>query len=234
MRSRRPWPSESSQSTLVIPCTENTGQLQLDAAPTQRICPGMAKIGGEKIEQYQWIMQLSRVHTADCVMAETKKEVVAAFDAFVETWGVKYDKAVERGSRRAARLLLAEAAERSWPNQLPKIILSIKFIDGIEVVRSQAQTAAADSSEHTNLRDEHQPVAQSVSHLSCNAALRVTGPTAWHGFRVRIRTRTGRCLHKMHNGDEANSGEEARCSLRPASLPIGRPRKKFCSQRRLL
>jgi hypothetical protein len=65
----------------------------------------MAKIGGEKIEQYQWIMQLSRVHTADCVMAETKKEVVAAFDAFVETWGVKYDKAVERGSRRAARLL---------------------------------------------------------------------------------------------------------------------------------
>jgi len=31
--------------------------------------------------------------------------VVAAFDAFVETWGVKYDKAVERGSRRAARLL---------------------------------------------------------------------------------------------------------------------------------
>jgi Transposase, Mutator family len=74
MRSRRPRPSESSQSTLVIPCTENTGQLQLDAAPTQRICPGMAKIGGEKIEQYQWIMQLSRVHTADCVMAETKKK----------------------------------------------------------------------------------------------------------------------------------------------------------------
>jgi hypothetical protein len=43
---------------------------------------------------------------------------------------------------------LAEAAERSWRrlnghNQLPKIILGIKFTDGIEVVRSQAQTAAA-------------------------------------------------------------------------------------------
>jgi putative transposase len=43
---------------------------------------------------------------------------------------------------------LAEAAERSWRrlnghNQLPKIILGIKFSDGIEVVRSQAQTAAA-------------------------------------------------------------------------------------------
>jgi len=43
---------------------------------------------------------------------------------------------------------LAEAAEKSWRrlnghNQLPKIMLRIKFTDGIEVVRSQAQTAAA-------------------------------------------------------------------------------------------
>ena len=28
-------------------------------------------------------------------MAETKKDALAALDAFVETWGVKYDKAVE-------------------------------------------------------------------------------------------------------------------------------------------
>jgi putative transposase len=43
---------------------------------------------------------------------------------------------------------LAEAAEKSWRrlnghNQLPKIILGIKFTDGIEVVRSEAQIAAA-------------------------------------------------------------------------------------------
>ena len=43
---------------------------------------------------------------------------------------------------------LAEAAERSWRrlnghNQLPKIILGIKFTDGMEVVRSQTQIAAA-------------------------------------------------------------------------------------------
>jgi hypothetical protein len=43
---------------------------------------------------------------------------------------------------------LAEAAERSWRrldghNQLPKIILGVRFVDGIEVVRSQAQAAAA-------------------------------------------------------------------------------------------
>jgi putative transposase len=28
-------------------------------------------------------------------MAETKKDAVAAFDAFVETWGDNYEKAVE-------------------------------------------------------------------------------------------------------------------------------------------
>ena len=45
---------------------------------------------------------------------------------------------------------LAEAAEKNWRrldghNQLPKLILGVKFADGIEVVRSQAQAAAASS-----------------------------------------------------------------------------------------
>jgi transposase-like protein len=43
---------------------------------------------------------------------------------------------------------LAQSAEASWNrlrgyNQLPKIITGVKFKDGIEIVRSQAQTAAA-------------------------------------------------------------------------------------------
>ena len=43
---------------------------------------------------------------------------------------------------------LAEAAEKSWRrldahNQLPKIILGVRFADGMEVVRSQDQAAAA-------------------------------------------------------------------------------------------
>ena len=43
---------------------------------------------------------------------------------------------------------LAEAAEKSWRrldghSQLPKLILGISFADGIEVVRQEAQTAAA-------------------------------------------------------------------------------------------
>jgi putative transposase len=129
-------------------------------------------------------------------MAETKKDALAAFDAFVETWRVKYDKAVECLIKDREALLafydfpaehwkhlrttnviessfatirhrtvrskgclsnktalamifkLAEAAERSWRrldghNQLPKLIIGVKFTDGIEVVRSKAQAAAA-------------------------------------------------------------------------------------------
>ena len=129
-------------------------------------------------------------------MADTKKDALIAFDAFVETWGVKYDKAVEclikdrdallafydfpaehwkhlrttnviessfatvrhrtvrskgcLSNKTALAMIfkLAEAAERSWrrldgPNQLPKLILGVKFTDGIEVARSKAQAAAA-------------------------------------------------------------------------------------------
>src|SRR5262249_24368855 len=131
-------------------------------------------------------------------IAETKHDALAPFDVFPETWGVKYDKAVEclikdrdsllsfydfpaehwkhlpttnviessfatvrhrtvrskgcLSNKTALAMIfkLAEASEKSWRrlnghNQLPKIILGIKFTDGIEVVRSQAQTAAASS-----------------------------------------------------------------------------------------
>jgi putative transposase len=129
-------------------------------------------------------------------MAETKKDALVAFDAFVETFGLKYDKAVECLTKDREALLafydfpaehwkhlrttnpiessfatvrhrtvrskgclsnktalamifkLAEAAEKSWRrldghSQLPKLILGVKFADGIEVVRPQAQAAAA-------------------------------------------------------------------------------------------
>src|SRR6266581_343471 len=132
----------------------------------------------------------------DIWMAETKKDALVALDVFVETYGIKYEKAVEcltkdrdtllafydfpaehwkhlrtsnpiestfatvrhrttrsKGclSNRTALAMtfkLAQSAETSWHrlrghNQLPKIIIGVKFNDGIEVVRSQAQTAAA-------------------------------------------------------------------------------------------
>ncbi len=132
----------------------------------------------------------------DIWMAETRKDAEAAFDVFVETYGVKYEKAAEclkedrdpllafydfpaehwkhlrttnviessfatirhrtvrsqgcLSNKTALSMIfkLAEAAERNWRrldghNQLPKVILGIKFADGIEVVRSQAQAAAA-------------------------------------------------------------------------------------------
>ena len=113
-------------------------------------------------------------------MAETKKDALLAFDAFIETWGVKYDRATEclikdrdallafydfpaehwkhlrttnviessfatvrhrtvrskgcLSNKTALAMIfkLAEAAEKSWRrldgyNQLPKVILGVKF-----------------------------------------------------------------------------------------------------------
>ena len=132
----------------------------------------------------------------DIWMAETRKAAEAAFDGLIESYGVKYEKAVECLSKDREPMLafydfpaehwkhlrttnpiestfatvrhrtirskgclsnktalamifkLAQAAEKSWHrlrghNQLPKVILGVKFTDGIEVVRSQAQAAAA-------------------------------------------------------------------------------------------
>jgi len=130
-------------------------------------------------------------------MAATKAEALVAFDAFVETWGIKYDKAVDclikdrdallafydfpaehwrhlrstnviesafatvrhrtirskgcLSNKTALAMIfkLAEAAEKtSWRrlnghNHLPKLIQGVKFTDGNEVVRPQAQAAAA-------------------------------------------------------------------------------------------
>ena len=134
---------------------------------------------------------------------ETKNDALVAFDAFVETWGVKYDKAVECLIKDRDALLafydfpaehgkhlhttnpiessfatvrdrtvrskgclsnktafamifkLAEAAAKSarrldGHNQLPKIILGVRFTDGIEVVRPQAQALPPDPFRHQN------------------------------------------------------------------------------------
>ena len=128
-------------------------------------------------------------------MAETKNDALVAFDLFVDTYGAKYEKAVECLTKDRDVLLafydfpaehwlhlrttnsiestfatvrhrtirskgclsnktalamvfkLVEAAQKSWRrlhgyNQLPKVIQGVKFADGIEVAKSQAQAAA--------------------------------------------------------------------------------------------
>ena len=128
-------------------------------------------------------------------MAETRNHADSAFDAFIETDAVKYDKAAACLVKDRATMLafydfpaehwkhlrttnpiestvatvrhrtvrskgclsnktalamvfkLAQAAQNSWRrldghNQLPKLIVGVKFIDGIEAVRQQPQAAA--------------------------------------------------------------------------------------------
>ena len=141
--------------------------------------------------------QQSRAKRAlqDIWMAATKKDAEAAFKAFVATYAVKYDKAVDCLTKDREALLafydfpaehwkhlrtsnpiestfatvrhrtvrskgclsnrtalamifkLAQAAEKSWRrldghHQLPKVIIGVKFIDGIEAPRQQPQAAA--------------------------------------------------------------------------------------------
>lgn len=132
----------------------------------------------------------------DIWMAETRADARAAFDRFLETYGLKYPKAADCLRKDRDALLafydfpaehwkhlrtsnviesafatvrhrtirskgclsnktalamifkLAQAAEKHWRrldghNQLPKLILGIKFANGIEVGRPEAQTLAA-------------------------------------------------------------------------------------------
>jgi putative transposase len=129
-------------------------------------------------------------------MAETKADAEAAFDGFIESYQVKYDKAAEclnkdrdtllafydfpaehwkhlrttnpiestfatvrhrtirsKGclSNRSALAMvfkLVEAAQKSWRrldghNQLPKLILGVKFTDGLEVVVKSVKLQSA-------------------------------------------------------------------------------------------
>ena len=128
-------------------------------------------------------------------MADIKKDALVAFDAFVEIYAIKYEKAVECLTKDREALLafydfpaehwkhlrtsnpvestfatvrhrtirskgclsnktalamifkLAQAAEKHWrrldgKSQLPKVVLGVKFTDGIEVAKEQVQTAA--------------------------------------------------------------------------------------------
>lgn len=133
-------------------------------------------------------------------MAATRNDAESAFDAFIETYALKYDKAAVCLAKDRETLLafydfpaehwkhlrttnpiestfatvrhrtvrhrtvrskgclsnktalamvfkLTQAAEKSWRrldghNQLPKLIVGVKFIDGIEAVRQQPQAAA--------------------------------------------------------------------------------------------
>jgi putative transposase len=47
-------------------------------------------------------------------MAETKKDALAAFDVFVETWGVKYGKAVECLVKDRDALLISRPLQPIW------------------------------------------------------------------------------------------------------------------------
>src|ERR1700704_4243206 len=61
-------------------------------------------------------------------MAETKKDALAAFDVFVETWGVKYDKAVECLVKdRDALLAFYEVPAEHWKHLRTTNVIESSF-----------------------------------------------------------------------------------------------------------
>jgi len=74
--------------------------------------------------------------------------VIESFFATIRHRTVRSKGCLSNKTALAMIFKLAEAAEKSWRrldghNQLPKVILGVKFADGVEVIRSQAQAAAA-------------------------------------------------------------------------------------------
>jgi len=58
-------------------------------------------------------------------MAETKEEALVAFDAFVEIWGLKYDKAVECLTKdRDALLAFYDFPAEHWKHLRTNVIES--------------------------------------------------------------------------------------------------------------
>src|SRR5436309_16041565 len=74
---------------------------------------------------------LSRRRLSDRVLAstaETKKDALLAFDAFVETWGVRYDKAVECLIKdRDALLAFYEFAAEHWKHLRTTNVIESSF-----------------------------------------------------------------------------------------------------------
>ena len=61
-------------------------------------------------------------------MAETKKDALAAFDAFVEAWGVKYDKAVECLTKdREALLAFSDFPAEHWKHLRTTNVIESSF-----------------------------------------------------------------------------------------------------------
>ena len=81
-------------------------------------------------------------------MAETKKDALVAFDVFVETWGVKYDKAVECLIKdRDALLAFYDFPAEHWKHlrttdEMDKRFFSTASVTGLPILSCRAEAPA--------------------------------------------------------------------------------------------
>ena len=101
-----------------------------------------------KFEAHKWGGFTARSHPAEHWKHLRTTNPIESTFATVRHRTVRSRGCLSNKTALAMIFKLAQAAEKSWHrlrghDQLPKVILGVKFNDGIEVVRSQAQAAAA-------------------------------------------------------------------------------------------
>ena len=196
-----------SQSRAAVPASASAGSSRTSDAMLSTASAGspatLGALEGHRVHKTANVLnklpksQHSKAKRAlqEIWMAETRNHADSAFDAFIETYAVKYDKAAaclvkdretmlvfydfpaehwkhlrttnpiestfatvrhrtvrSKGclSNKTALAMvfkLVQAAQNSWRrldghNLLPKLIIGVKFIDGIEAVRQKPQAAA--------------------------------------------------------------------------------------------
>jgi len=99
------------------------------------------------VAPYAAINQIAAGTSGTAIFIPVTNVIESAF-ATVRHRTVRSKGCLSNNTALAMIFKLAEAAEKSWRrldghNQLSKVILGVQFNDGIEVVRSQAQAAAA-------------------------------------------------------------------------------------------
>jgi putative transposase len=139
-------------------------------------------------------------------MAETKKNALIAFDAFVETWGVKYDKAVECLIKdRDALLSFYDFPAEHWKHLRTTNVIESSFA----TVRHRTVRSKGCLSNKTRARHDLQACRGRRKKL---ASSRRSQPVAESNPRDKVRRRTGGC----------QIARSSRCRLSPCITKIRR------------
>ena len=138
-------------------------------------------------------------------MAETKNDALVAFDTFVETWGVKYDKAVECLTKdREALLAFYDFPAEHW-----------KHLRTTNPIQSSFATVR-----HRTMRSKGVSLEQDCARYDLQARRGRREKLAPAGRSQSVAESRPRC--KVHRRDGGYTASSSRCRLTPSVTKIRR------------